>query len=188
MRASRRLNDSDVGSLEGCMRLRVVVLSFATFIVAPALAQPAPASGRIPTVTRLVKLFTGLETDLVARTHAKDVSALDSILDPSFELRAGNAPGTPVPREAWIRDARAAPRTPPRFDQMAVHDFGDVAIVSFRETHSGAASTQRSNQHFIVDCWKRDGDSWKLAVRYVSDASARPADRPRSPRTIDKRY
>ena len=170
------------------MRSRPVFLAFAVLVVAPALGQPAPASGRIPTVTRLVKLFTELEMDVVARAHTKDVSALDDILDPSFELRAGNAPGTPVPRDAWIRDARAAPRTPPRLDQVAVHDFGDVAIVSFRETNSGAASTKRSNQHFIVDCWKRDGVAWKLAVRYMSDASARPADRPRSPRTIDKRY
>jgi hypothetical protein len=170
------------------MKLRLVLLAFGVFVVAPALAQPAPASGRIPTVTRLVKLFTGLEMDLVARTHAKDVSALDSILDPSFELRAGNAPGTPVPRDTWVRDARGAARAPPRVDQMAVHDFGEVAIVSFREVAVTARSTRRAQERFIVDCWKRDGDAWKLAVRYVSDASAQPPDRPRSPHPIDKRY
>jgi ketosteroid isomerase-like protein len=176
-----------VPPLEGCMKLRLVLLAFGVFVVAPTLAQPAPASGRIPTVTRLVKLFTGLEMDLVARTHAKDVSALESILDPSFELRAGNAPGTPVPRDTWIRDVRAAAHAPPRIDQMAVHNFGDVAIVSFRET-AVAGATRGAPARLVVDCWKRDGDAWKLAVRYVSDASARPADRPRSPRPIDKRY
>ena len=168
------------------MRLRLVLLAFAASVVAPTLAQPAPASGRIPTVTRLVKLFTGLEMDVVAKTHAKDLSALDALLDPSFELRAGNAPGTPVPRDAWIRDARAAPRSPPRIAQMAVHDFGDVAIVSFRETAVAGAPGRSARQ--VVDCWKRDGAAWKLAVRYVSDASLRSAPAARSPRTLDKRY
>ncbi|HET8874860.1 MAG TPA: nuclear transport factor 2 family protein [Casimicrobiaceae bacterium] len=169
------------------MRLRLVLLAFAACVVAPALAQPAPAPGRIPTVTRLVKLFTGLEMDLVARTHAKDLSALDALLDPSFELRAGNTPGTPVPRDAWIRDARAAPRAPPRIDQMSVHDFGDVAIVSFRET-AVAGATRGGSARFVVDCWKRDGDAWRLAVRYVSDASAQGVKLPSAAATIDKRY
>ena len=183
------------------MRLRLVLLAFAASVVAPTLAQPAPASGRIPTVTRLVKLFTGLEMDVVAKTHAKDLSALDALLDPSFELRAGNAPGTPVPRDAWIRDVRAASRSPPRIEhnafekcveeapriaQMAVHDFGDVAIVSFRET--AVAGAPGRSARLVVDCWKRDGAAWKLAVRYVSDASLRSAPATRSPRTLDKRY
>ena len=185
--ASAPPNDFAVPSIEACMRLRVVFLAFAVFVVAPALAQPAPASGRIPTVTRLVKLFTGLERDLVARTHAKDAAALDAILDPAFELRAGNAPGTPVPRDAWIRDARAAQRASPLIEQMAVHDFGDIAIVSFRETAAGA-STRRGSARFVVDCWKREGDAWKLAVRYAGDASLQSTPAARSPRTIDKRY
>jgi ketosteroid isomerase-like protein len=164
------------------------VLAFAVFVVAPAPAQPAPAPGRIPTVTRLVKLFTGREMDLVAATRARDASALDAILDPSFEMRTGDTPGTPVPRDAWIRDARrAAARESPRIDQMAVHDFGDVAIVSFRAS-DGAGATHVPRARLVVDCWKRDGETWKLAVRYVSDAPARPASRPRAPGTIDKRY
>ena len=169
------------------MKLRFIVVAFAACTSASGLAQPAPASGRIPTVTRLVKLFTGLEGDLVARTHAKDAAALDAILDPAFELRAGNAPGTPVPRDAWIRDARAAQRAPPLIEQMAVHDFGDIAIVSFRETAAGA-STRRGSARFVVDCWKRDGDSWKLAVRYASDAAAHGVKLPNAAATLDKRY
>lgn len=168
------------------MKLRFVVVAFAACTSASGVAQPAPAPGRIPTVTRLVKLFSGLEKDLVARTHAKDAAALDAVLDPSFELRAGNAPGTPVPRDAWIREARAAQRTPPQIDQMAVHDFGDIAIVSFRETDGGSA--QRGSRRFVVDCWKRDGDSWKLAVRYASDAPAQRVKPPNAAATVDKRY
>jgi hypothetical protein len=184
----RRPNDLAALPLEVRMTLRLVVLAFAVFVVAPAVAQPAPAPGRIPTVTRLVKLFTGREMDLVAATHATDVSALDAVLDPSFEMRTGEAPGTPVPRDAWIRDARrAAARESSRIDQMAVHDFGDVVIVSFRASAVAGAS-HVPPARLVVDWWKRDGETWKLAVRYVSDAPARPASRPRAPGTIDKRY
>ena len=170
------------------MRLRLVVVAFAACIIAPAFAQPSPPSTRIPTVTRLVKLFTEREMDLAARAHAKDASALDAVLDASFELRTGSLPGTPVPRDTWIRNARAASSRPPRLEQMAVHDFGDIAIVSFREAAAGAASTRRANQRFVVDCWKRDGDRWKLTVRYVSDAPAQSPQPAASSGTIDKRY
>jgi hypothetical protein len=178
--------------LEILVHLRVLMLLVTACVTGPALAQPAPAPGRIPTVTRLVKLFTGREMELVAGTRAKDVSALETILDPSFEMRTGEAPGTPVPRDAWIRDARRAAaresaHESPRIDQMAVHDVGDVAIVSFRAS-DGAGATHVPPARLVVDCWKRDGETWKLAVRYVSDSRARPAIRPRSPGTIDKRY
>ena len=168
------------------MKLRFVVVAFAACTSASGVAQPAPAPGRIPTVTRLVKLFSGLEKDLVVRAHAKDAAALDAVLDPSFELRAGNAPGTPVPRDAWIREARAAQHAPPQIDQMAVHDFGDIAIVSFRETTDGSA--RRGSPRFVVDCWKRDGNSWKLAVRYASDVPAQRVKPPNAAATVDKRY
>jgi hypothetical protein len=159
-------------------------LASAALLAAAAAALPAfaqPADGRIPTVTRLVKLFSGLEADLVAKAHASDASALDAMLDAAFELRAGDVPGTPIPRDAWMQAARAAPNVPPDITQMAVHDLGGVALVSFRD-----ATTKPPR--FVVDAWKRDGDTWKLAVRYQADAGTKSAARPKSPRTIDKRY
>ena len=158
-------------------------LVLAALVAVPALAQPSSSSSRVPTVTRLVKLFSELEAGLAASGRSKDAAALDRMLDPSFEMRVDTAPGTPIPRDAWIRDLRASSGAAPRIEQMAVHDFGDVAVVSFRDTASGGAAHPR----FIVDCWKRDGDGWRLAVRY---ASAAPSGIKRStpPKTIDKRY
>src|SRR4029079_17129866 len=60
-------------------------------LAAPAIGQP---TGRIPTVTRLVKIFSELETRIVDSAHAGDASALDAMLDAAFELRVGDAPGT----------------------------------------------------------------------------------------------
>lgn len=166
--------------------MRVVLPLAVALLALPALAQPSPATGRIPTVTRLVKTFSELENDLVARAHAADPQALEATLDPAFEMRVGADPGVPLPRDEWIRAARAAPREPLRIDQMAVHDFGTVAIVSFREAPASAAA--RGKPQFVVDCWKRAGDEWKLAVRYVSDAASSSVKMAKPPKTIDKRY
>ena len=167
------------------MRIVLPIALLAATVAASALAQPAPQPGNVPTVTRLVKVFSELERGLVEKTHAKDASALDAMLDPSFEMRIGSAPGAPVPRDAWIRDARKSAATP-RIEQMAVHDFGDVAVVSFREAFAASGAKHRSRDRFVVDCWRRDGGAWKLVVRYLSDASASGVAGAEA--TIDKRY
>lgn len=166
------------------MSRRLLILALLLGVAAPAFAQTPSHPGRVPTVTRLVKLFSQLEQDLAAKAHAKDASALDAVLDPAFEMRAGTTPGVPVPRDAWMRDARASANDAGRLEQMAVHDFGDVAVVSFRAVGAKRAARDR----FIVDCWKRDGTTWKLAVRYQSDISPQPAPRAKPAGTIDKRY
>ena len=166
------------------MPLRHWILWLALLLAAPVLAQPVQQPTNVPTVTRLVKMFSDLERGLAEKARAKDASALDAMLDPSFEMRIGSAPGSPIPRDAWIQQTRAASHGASRIEQMAVHDFGDTAVVSFLEHSTDAA--KRATAHFIVDCWKRDGDAWKLAVRYASDASARGMKLQGS--TIDKRY
>jgi len=166
------------------MSLRLPVLAIALCIALPAFAQPAPPMMRVPTVTRLVKVFSELEAGLVAQAHSPDPAALDQSLDPSFEMRIGAAPGMPIPRDEWIRQAREAPTGSPRTEQMAVHDFGDVALVSFRELQPDA--TDAASGRFIVDCWKRAGNGWKLAVRYISNAAPESVKPP--PGTLNKRY
>ncbi|HTL77109.1 MAG TPA: nuclear transport factor 2 family protein [Casimicrobiaceae bacterium] len=167
------------------MPFRLSLALLTACVAAAAIAQPAPQTTSVPTVTRLVKMFSDLERRLVEKTHAKDASALDALLDPSFEMRIGSAPGVPVPRDAWIRDARKSAAAP-RIEQMAVHDFGDLAVVSFREASAASGARRRGHDRFVVDCWRRDGETWKLVVRYVSDASA--SDVAGTGTTIDKRY
>lgn len=159
---------------------RIAIFLVAAFLALPALAQ-SPSQSRIPTVTRLVKTFHELETNLAAQAAANDTKSLDATLDPAFEMRTADAPGAPIPRAEWIRNAHASHPVALTIEQMAVHDFGDVAVVSFEETTSRPA-------RFVVDCWKRDGARWKLAVRYRSDIAPVSAKPPRAPGTLDKRY
>ena len=153
----------------------------------PAAAQPGHSPGRIPTVTRLVKIFYELETGLASNLAAHDARAIDQTLEADFEMRAGSLPGTPVPRADWIGQEMAN-RTETSIDQMAVHDFGSVAIVSFRQVPAPTPASGAAQGLFIVDCWKRDGDGWKLATRYLSNAAAPASAIPASAGTIDKRY
>ena len=157
-------------------------VAFATFallgLALPAIAQPAGDKSRIPTLTRLVKVFSELETTLNARIGAREMPALEQMLDPGFELRDAATPGTPVAHDDWVRRAVTAPVLDARVEQMAVHVFGTVTLVSFREITTAPLPGGAPKQRFIVDCWIRAGDSWKLTIRYVSDTPSPTAALP----------
>jgi hypothetical protein len=70
--------------------------------------------------------------------------------------------------------------------QMAVHDLDGSAVVSFLQPGSSANTSV-----FVVDVWRRTGEQWKLAVRYVApvgaSGTALPGVPPAEPE-IPKRY
>lgn len=130
---------------------------------APALAAPADGGQqRVPTVTRLVQLFSTLESELMTAVQKGDSTAIDKMLADDFELRSGAMPGTPTPRAEWLRHSQGQVAAP--IEQMAVHDYGTAAVVSYL--------WKRGARHniFIVDVWGKSGDAWKLSVRYASPA------------------
>lgn len=133
-------------------------------VLAPA--QGAPDSGHgIVTMTRGMRVFGDAEARIVAALKGRDAAVLDGLVAPDFEQRTQAAPGTPLPREDWLKQAPAAAVQSGGFRQMAVHDFGDTAVVSFQWLHPAP--------DFIVDVWrKKTGtDDWELAVRYASGAA-----------------
>ena len=141
--------------------VRRAVLLLASLLVFAGFAQAQPA--HVPTVTRLVKLFSEREIALQERMHSGDAQGLAGFLADDFELRAATQPGRPIPRDAFI--AQAAKQKPQEGApvEMAVHDVGSAAIASFRvPTASGDGSL------FVVDVWRRVGNDWKLAIRYAS--------------------
>lgn len=116
----------------------------------------------IPTVTRLVKLAGELERSLQSAVTAGDKSRIESLLADNFEMWTGPKPGEPIPRTDWIRQALSHPElTSTRtVEQIAVHDFGEIAVASFKWT--GAPDL------FVVDVWKVTQGHWKLVTRYAS--------------------
>src|SRR5437773_9642035 len=87
---------------EGCPTLMkkifALVSLFCITCSAMALAADEPAPGRIPTVTRLVKIFAGLEEELAEKVRAGNADAVEKMLLADFELRAGPTPGEPTPK------------------------------------------------------------------------------------------
>jgi len=156
---------------------------------APAIAADAeaPIVKRIGTMTRGTRIFGDAEEALVAALKAKDAAALDRLVAPDFEQRSQVAPGEPVPREEWIRKAPGEVATSAGVRDMAVHDYGDVQVVSFvwmREPPAASA--------FVVDVWQRKpggGDAWQLSTRYLggtpASAKARGAKPAPAPSPVD---
>jgi hypothetical protein len=161
-----------------------LAIGFLAASIAPAWAQ-AP-DGRIPTVSRLVVLFTQQELQLAERIKARDSSGVGALLTDDFELRASSQPGQPVPRADWIDQSLKSPAPAGAPRDMAVHDLGNAALVSFRQPFGSAKSSM-----FVVDLWRRGGDDWKLAVRYAAPAGSDSVSMPGVPRAtpqIPKKY
>jgi ketosteroid isomerase-like protein len=76
------------------------------------------------------------------------------------------------------------------FEQMAVHAFGDVAVVSFLQAAMSGERRDPARDIATVDVRRRAGDAWKLAVRYAGPAGGRgfiiPGASMQAP--IEKRY
>ena len=122
------------------------------------------AIGRVPTVTRLVKLFLEREDALSAAMHAGDTASLERTLSDDFELRVGARAANPVPRADFIADVVHNHPTSGAANQMAVHDLSGLAIVSFVQGDDAARAV------FVVDVWRQAASEWKLAIRYASPA------------------
>jgi hypothetical protein len=124
-------------------------------------------------MSRGVKIFSQLELKLGAAAHAQDRDAIDALLDENFELRRGAEPGRPLPRAEWHEQVAAHAPAEIELSQMAVHDLGAHAVVSFVSAPKGVAN---ANRVFIVDVWRKSGDDWRLVVRYESPSSASEED------------
>jgi hypothetical protein len=143
----------------------LVVICLACFAGSALAQQP----GRVMTVTRSVKTFSELENQLDDARHGHDGAALNKLLAANFEQRSGAAPSAPIPRAEWL----ALPPATAQISQMAVHEYGDVAVVSFADAEQHA---------FIVDVWTKTGGSYALSVRYTSATPATAAQtKPENP-------
>jgi hypothetical protein len=148
-------------------RTAAVLATGAAFVVAsvPVLSADT-ATGRVPTVTRLVKLFLEREDALSAAMRAGDTASLERTLADDFELRTGARAASPVPRVEFIADAAKNHPISGAASRMAVHDLGSVAIVSFVQGDDARRAV------FVVDVWRQTAADWKLAIRYASPAGS----------------
>jgi hypothetical protein len=153
----------------------------AAAMTAPVLAadDSAPIVKRIGTMTRGTKVFGDAEEALVAALKDQDAAALERLVAPDFEQRTQGAPGTPVPRADWIKQGPGNVAHSSGIRDIAVHDYGDINVVSFAWTREPPQATA-----FVVDVWQRKpggGDAWQLSTRYLSTAPANASRRGAKP-------
>jgi len=141
----------------------VAVLAWSASVAA---VDEPPAGGRVPTVTRLVKIFSDQEAALASAIRAGDAATAGRLLTDDFEMRTGVTPANPVPRAEWLGEVVRVRNAGDETSTMAVHDVNGVAIVSFVQGRGQTAI-------FIVDVWRAvAANDWKLAIRYAAPAAS----------------
>ena len=160
--------------------MKVSFLSlFPIFIMSLAVAQEPlkpPLTPRIITATKQVTLFSGLEKQMLQAVEKKDRNLLEAML--SDECTIVTPKADPLDCADWVDSVMARDFSLKSFviRQMSVADLGDAAVVKFdRIQQAMLHGKNQSGEFFVVDLWKKSGDSWKLANRYVVKLSAIPA-------------
>jgi len=162
-----------------------IVLGCAAFIAPTAHAQDA--TGRVPTVTRLVKIFLDREGELLNAMRGRDAPAIERQLADDFELRVGHRPGVPIPRVDFLKQIQSEATAGYTIEQMAVHEIGTTAIVSFMLRPEARRARDGLRPLFVVDTWLGGIDNYRLRVRYVAPATSvrvpgAGAERPQIPK------
>src|SRR5438034_9591073 len=183
--AARRAFVYDV-AMKRMKSIEAIVVAFAAIAstsAAPA-ADERPTGGRIPTVTRLVKLFTEREATLADAVRAGDQKRAQEFLTDDFEMRIGTASANPIPRAEWLADVIRTRNPGEGVTGMAVHDLNGSAVASFTQGRG-------ANAIFVVDVWRAAGSDWKLAIRYAAPAGTAAFSIPGAgamPPEIPKKY
>jgi ketosteroid isomerase-like protein len=149
-------------------RFLIALGMLAAFGGAPAAEQAAPTGrGAIVTPTRNVLIFTRLENEWFDAIQRHDAQAIRRYVADDFEIRASQQPGVPTALADALEQWARQPAMHAAIGQMAVHEYGDLMLVSFLWT---LTEGDASRAYFVVDAWKRVGTDWKAAVRYAAPA------------------
>jgi ketosteroid isomerase-like protein len=160
------------------MKIRSLGIFLGVMIACVAAQEPAKPNltPTIITATRQVTLFTRLEKQLLQAVQKKDKAAVEAITTDDFEIAMPNA--DPLAGVDW-EDSVMAPAFALKsfaIRQMSVADLGDAVVVKFmRVQQASYKGKDASGDFFVVDLWKKSGDSWKLANRYVAKVGPAPA-------------
>ena len=143
---------------------------------------------QIPVVTRLVQIYSDYEQGLADAIIRKDTGEINRLIADDFELRSTNNIGVPTPRAEWIAQSLKEPSASISIAQMAVHDYGNIRIVSFAMKRT--AGTRQARGVAVIDVWMVSGESSVLKVRYsaIQRSPCIPVPGESQPQQINKRY
>ena len=146
-----------------------LLFSFLLAFALTATAQTRATPGRTITPTRQVAEFSDLENQWMHALQNNDRFALDHLLTEDFEILTPLAANA-IDRDEFIQAVTGSLRLQSyRISQMTVHDFGDTAVVNFLINAKGQFRRRDSaGQYFVIDVWRKSGNRWEAAVRYLS--------------------
>jgi uncharacterized protein DUF4440 len=145
-----------------------VLIAMAVFPAAQEPVKPA-LTPRIITATKQVSIFTGMENQLLQAIQKKDKAAARAMLSDDLNIEMPDA--DPLPGDDWLDSVMAKDYTLKSFvvRQMSAIDLGDAVVLKFdRIQEAMFKGKPDGGEFFVVDVWKKNGDTWKLANRYVA--------------------
>lgn len=162
------------------MKMNSVCSIFAGLVILtlPAAGQEPvkpPLSPRIITATKQVTLFGGLEKQMLQAVQKKDKAAIEAMLTDECQIVMPDA--DPMAGEDWVNSIMEKDFALKSFTlrQVSAIDLGDSVILSYdRIQESSYKGKPDGGEFFVVDLWRKSGDSWKLASRYVSKVGDKP--------------
>lgn len=161
------------------MRIRFLAFLFFMLLAHMVIAAQEPVKPKltptITTATKQVTLFTGLEKQILQVVQKRDKSALEAMLGDDFEIDMPDA--DPLAGDDWMDSVLNKDFTLKSFivRQVSVADLGDAAVVKYDRIQQATFKARNdSGEFFVVDLWKKSGDSWKLANRYVARVGPAP--------------
>jgi hypothetical protein len=153
------------------LRFALCAVSVVYIATAASPVRAQAVSTHIPVLTRLVKNYSDYERRLAEAVNRKDFSEINQLLANDFELRPANNIGVPTPRVEWIAQSFQEPPSTVLIEQMAVHDYGNIRIVSFVMKLTATPGPERDIA--VVDVWMQSGDNSVLKVRYAAIQNTR---------------
>ncbi len=157
-------------------RLFAYLVSLSILLISVAGGQEPvkpPRNPRIMTATRQVVTFSSLEKQMMEALQKKDKAALKALLTDDTAIHMPDA--DPLPGDDWVDSVMSKDFALKSFGirQVDVADLGTAAVVAYdRIQDSTFKGKPDGGEFFVVDLWKKDGDNWKLADRYVSKVSS----------------
>ena len=141
----------------------------------------------IMTAARQVTFFTALENQLLQAVQKKEQARLKEMLEDDFEIAMPDA--DPLAGEDWVDAVMDKDFSLKSFfiRQMSVADQGACAVVKYQRVQQASwKGMNSSGEFFVVDLWKKNGDIWKLADRYVAKVRALPPEHKIQPKPTGK--
>ena len=155
---------------------RLLPVLIVTIIFSAAQEPVKPSlTPRIITATKQVAMFTAMESQLLQAIQKKDKGVAQAMLSDDLVIEMPDA--DPLPGDDWLESVMAKDYTLKSFvvRQMSAIDLGDAVVFKFdRIQEATFKGKPDGGEFFVVDVWKKTGDAWKLANRYVSKVGSDP--------------